>query len=419
MRAIIYSLLFLTFIPTAVTASAIPPLEGVTLKQCYELALARSETIAIQEQVIIEAEGRFYQSMGTFLPHVSFIDLEEYREKRPGFSSYAPERAFTFSQSLFSGFREFAGIARSKAEKKQRQYELERAKQLLFIDVVDAFYLFKSYQDQLAALTENNDALKDNWDELKRRGSLGRSRASEVANAESKLYQNEAAIASIQSQMNITRELLEFIVGVPVKSLSPENVVLGLIGPREDYVAKAEARADVKAAEQAYHVARKEVAIARGGYFPNVTLSGNRYIKRSGTDNGIDWDMTIRVDVPIFNGTITYGEVREANAVAEQVKQRMTQVKRQAVLDIQNAYTRVTEGLKQSDAYRKAALAAQKNYEMQEGDFQNSLVNTLDVLESLQELNAVRQNYIAVNTDAQRAYWSLKVATGDITNDTL
>ncbi len=117
---------------------------ALTLPECYQLALKRSETIAINQELIKETEGRFRQALSTALPHVSFESTDK-RQDGTGNSAFTlrnvPERKFTFTQPLFSGFKEFAAMAGSRAEHRQRIDEKVRAEQLLFTDVSDAFYL--------------------------------------------------------------------------------------------------------------------------------------------------------------------------------------------------------------------------------------------------------------------------------------
>ncbi len=394
--------------------------EALTLKECYQMALERSETVAMQGQVIKEAEGRFLQNLSTSLPKIAFVDTE--KKQDTGSSSartYFPERVFVFTQPLFTGFKEFAGIAASKAEHKQREQELLRAQQLLFTDVSDAFYLLKSYQEDLKAVEEIHKALQDRMDELKKRESLGRSRTSEVAGTEAKLYQNEAELESVRGQQEIASELMAFLIGSEAPVLADADLIVGDAASENDCVNKADARPDVKAAQHAAVVAEKKIAIARSGFFPTVNAVANSYTKRVGADNGVDWDITLNVDVPIFNGTQTFGEVKEAQAQAEEAKLRSSQVQRQAVLDIRNAYTKLTTNQRQTKAFKRAVDAAQRNYDLQAADYRNNLVNNLDVLQALQDLQTMRRSYISIKNETQRAYWNLKVATGDIVDDTL
>src|SRR3989338_1342089 len=121
--------------PAGEPASVVVPQESFTLQDCYALALKRSEQLAIAKQTIQEAEGRFLQSLSGALPKLSFNYSHEYQQ-----GENEPESKFTFSQPLFSGFKEFAAMAAARAEGRQRRQEESRARQLLLVDVSDAFY---------------------------------------------------------------------------------------------------------------------------------------------------------------------------------------------------------------------------------------------------------------------------------------
>ena len=110
---------------------------GLTLKDCYALALKRSETISIQKEFIKETEGLMLQSLSTALPKVAFAYSQTWRDVRPNdtFGGYQPEAKFTFTQPLFTGFKEIAAIRASKHIGKQREAELKRAKQMLFSSI--------------------------------------------------------------------------------------------------------------------------------------------------------------------------------------------------------------------------------------------------------------------------------------------
>ena len=94
--------------------------------------------------MIKEAEGRFQQSLGGILPHATFESSNK-RQNGSNGSAFTlteiPEQKFIFSQPLFSGFKDFAGMGASRAELRQKTQETLRARQLLFTDVSDAFYL--------------------------------------------------------------------------------------------------------------------------------------------------------------------------------------------------------------------------------------------------------------------------------------
>ncbi|MEI7998640.1 MAG: TolC family protein, partial [Candidatus Omnitrophota bacterium] len=392
--------------------------DPLTLKQCYQLALNRSETIAINQQVIKEAEGQFWQSLSGVLPQVNYVASSQWQDRGSGDNPRSiRSRRFTFSQPLFSGFKEYAAIAGAKAQHKERESQLKRAKELLFIDVSDAFYYFESYQEDLQVLDDIHKAFEDRLAELKRRQSLGRSRESEVASAQASLYKTEADQEGVRSQLEVARQLLEFLVGKPVTNIKDEDLPNDSVKSMEELTALVIQRPDVEAAREALIVAQKAVTVARAGFFPTVSLNGDTYDKRQGSSADVDWDITLNVNVPVFNGTTTIGALKQAKAQERESELSLSQTKRAAVLDIQNAYTKFTLDQKRELALRKASDAANRNYRLQQDDYNHSLVNNLEVLQALQDWESSFRDYIIVKNETKRFYWNLKIATGDVGHD--
>ena len=390
---------------------------GLTLQECYRLALKRSETVAIQKEIIKEAEGRFWRSLSGALPKVAY-EINETRQDGSGATNFTlsriPERKFTLSQPLFSGFKEFAAIAASRAERRQRTQEYIRAQQLLFIDVSDAFYFLLSYQKDLEAVDNQKQALLERVDELRKREELGRSRISEVATARARLSRLEAEIELTKSQAQVGFQLLEFLTGTKVDSLKEDSTAASFSQNKEDYLKKVDQRPDVIAAKEALEVSRKEVVIARAGFFPEVSLDGNYYDERVGNAADVRWDVLFSVKVPIFQGGENVGKVKEARSLAKQQDLQLSSVRRSALLEIENNFTRWQAAVRRVAALQKAFKDSQESYNFQKEDYSHNLVNNLDVLQALEEMEDVHRDLISIQNESQRLYSDLLVSTGEI-----
>ena len=403
--------------PPAQPPHAAPASGTLTLAECFALALKRSEEIAIQTELLAETEGRFLQALSTALPHVSFSSSDK-RQDGSGSSAFTlkhvPERKFVFTQPLFAGFKEFAAIAGSRAERRQRTHEKTRAEQLLFVDVADAFHLLLEKREDLGALETIRAALIERIDELKEREQLGRSRQSEVASAETQLRRIEAELELVRGEETTARQLLEFLTGLPhLESVADSAPVPPSPASEEDCLAKSTARPDVRAAEEAWRVAQKEVTVARAGFWPTVDVESNYYTERAGAAEDVTWDVMLTVDVPIFQGGETTGEVRQAASRARQAKLRFEQSQRQAALDIRNKYADLQASRQRGAALEKALAAAEENYRLQAEDYRHNLVSNLDVLQSLRELEDARRDVIHAVHETKRRYWALRVAAGE------
>jgi len=392
----------------------------LTLKDCYNLSLKQSESIAINNETIKEAEAHFIQSLGLLLPHASFSSTEYWKDLSGTSSLYSKrsvERKFNFKQTLFSGFKEFAGMSGSNMERGQRVNEKKRAEQLLLVDVANAFYLLIEQKENLNALEATKAVLISRINELKKRERLGRSRKSEVVNAQTQLYDAEAQIEAGKSQMAVARQLLEFLTGRPVKDIVDTGLSVFSSNPNLEtaYLSKVIQRPDVQAAQQARDVAKKKLTISKSDLFPTVTAEGNYYSDRTTSPQDSKWDANLKVDVPIFKGTETYGAIKEARAKAREAELQFMRTKRLAVQDIKDSYEKFKAGRARTSALKKALASARMNYKLQKGDYQLSLVNNLEVLQAIQTLQDARRNFIHSLYETKRLYWQLCASAGEAT----
>ena len=391
----------------------------LTLKECYRLALKQSEVVAVDAERIREASGRFTQAFGTLLPQVSFLHKEtRYDAAGTDANVITHEQRFVFSQTLFSGFKEFAAMYGSKYETRQHQEEKKRAEQLLFTDVSDAFYLLLEERQDLETLATIRKALNERISDLKRRENLGRSRRSEVVSTETQLYSVEDELQQAKSQENIASELLSFLIGRPVGMIVDNSFVFDLKA-EESYRAAAPSRADVKAAQNAWNVSRSNVTIAQSGFLPTVTAEADYFNGRNTVAQDKSWQGMLTVNVPIFEGTTTMGQVKQANAQARENKLLFDRAVRAAGQDIHNAYVNAEASFLRTKVLEKAFKSAQLNYDLQKEDYKHNVVNNLDVLTALQNLQDVRRNYTRVTLESKRFYWQLQVASGSLPVDVL
>jgi outer membrane protein TolC len=413
---------------------SVRPGEGaLTLSDCYQLALKQSEIIAINADMIKEADARFLQAISIILPSASFISDDYQEDAGPPpitgssatsaeFSSQEPERRstrrFNVKQTLFRGFKAFAAIRASKYDKSRRIDEKIRAEQLLLVDVSNAFYLLIEKRQDLVALNKIRRALSDRVKELRAREKLGRSRPSEIVNAKTQLYTVESTIQVVTNQEILALQLLEFLIGRPVDHVEDSYDIPTELKDEDYYVAKSEHRPDVLAAKYAALLAKEEYRIVDSDFLPTATFEANGYTQRTGFYKGVDWDVNLKVSVPLFD-VDTLGRSQQYALKADEKDLEFRRKKRRAPYDIKDAYVSLRTALNIQDSLRKAYTTAKLNYYLQRRDYRRSLVNNLDVLQAIQTLQDAQRNYIHALYEAKRLYWQLRVAVGEGITETL
>jgi outer membrane protein TolC len=234
-----------------------------------------------------------------------------------------------------------------------------------------------------------------------------------VASAQAKLRRNDASVEVVRAQKEVAGQLMEFLIGhsftrLVEEEILPDDALL------ESLYLNVDRRPDVMAAGENFAAYKNNIAVARSTFLPAVTLTGNVYTKRGDAYEGNDWDATVAVNVPLFNGLADLGQVAQARAQANTADLKFSQVKRKALLEIRHAYTQWAAAEQKLQAFDRAAEAFAKNYVLQVEDFKKSLVSNLDVLQALEDLQGARRDVVLAKTDRARSYWALKVSTAGV-----
>ncbi len=409
--------------------TAVAQAAPLTLDEAYRLALARSESLASQKEEIALAQARFLRSLGYFLPTALFRMTRFERDVDDDFAPSSsgegvsgdsrrrvtPENKFVFSQPIFSGFKEIAALRATGADKNQQRLKYRRAEELLFVDVMEAFYAVRQAEEDVRTLETISKLLVDRMGELDERVNLGRSRGSEKQTSLADQKLAEADLVIVRAAAETARNLLEFYIGRDLDgaTLADEAPAEGLAG-LDFYIDKSASRADVRAAEEGLRVKRQGVVSAQAGFFPTVTLDGNYYTRRVGFQEGNDWDILFTVDVPLFDAGETMADVKEAAVARERAELDSSLARRTAELEVRNAYEDLRSARLAETAFDEAGRAAEENYKIHSEEYRLNLVSNLDVLDALRRYQDIVRRANEARYDARRAHWKFRVALGDV-----
>jgi outer membrane protein len=380
--------------------------EKMNLRQCYDLALARMETVAISNEDIERAKARYIQALGSVLPQIS-INAQEFLQDDSSNANTGggnnnvtstltrfstPQVAFTVTQNLFRGFKEFHALKLSHWDKELQKAKLADVERLLLRDVATAFYTVAKIELDIKTSQRIIGVINGQIRDLRDRVKLGKSRESEQLAQETDLSLLEADLTKKQGDRKIAYEMLSFLTGLdPQPPIEAREPIERKLDPVDKYQAQAETRPDIEAAKDSYQISKGNVAIAKGDLLPFANAEANFYPYRVGFRKDIHWDATFNLNVPVFNLT-TWGNIKDAKLQAKQADLQAQLTRRQALNDVKQAYDGYHSSLYQYKKYQFAAQKAEESYQKQTEDFHNNLITNLDVLQAQRTwLDALRQ----------------------------
>jgi outer membrane protein len=395
--------------------------KGLTLSDCFKAALKNNETIGIRKDQILEAKAQSLQAWSYVLPHLSYTytALAQEYDKTTGLPSYVISRnsdqhRFSLNQSLFSGFREYAGLAIVSYEVQIAVAQEAQAEWDLFDRIIDAFYGILEQRGSLSILNDVHEVLQKRMEDIQERISVGRARASDLSTTKVLLYQTEAQIESIKQEEYNMSKLLEYLTGVGTSgTLSDSGIVPESLENEDTYIPRAYSRQDVVAAQKGYEAAKKQVAVSRADLYPGVMLSGDYYPGQTGKFTGPNWDVALSVTLPLLPLVQTAGSIDESKAKFREASKQYDYTLKTALYGVHTAYINLKTVSIRRMAYEKALKSAEENYQLQKDDYTLHLISILDFLQAVQSLQNSRLDYLHVLYDEKRLYGHFKTSLGE------
>lgn len=394
-------LLFL-FLPLAgmlsIVAEAASP-RPITLEEAFTLSLTRSETLAMSQASYEEALARIDEVSSNIKPALSFLATNQFQDS-PDASASGSNSSFSqrsrpqvnlhAHQPLFSGFREFLAFKAAKRQSEGARFDLQRAKDLLYQDVAQAYLDLLGARNEITIREETRSISEKRLKDLREWERIGRSRRSEVLAAETQLAQIDAALTGARRAEAGYQELLRFLTGLN-DVLSPADVPLPEAEPLDSLLAKARARPDVMAREKEHAAAVLTTGVYNRQRWPVIAADGNYYFKRpSGFQETIRWDALLSLDFPIYSGGAISAQVQGAKAREKAAQQSLSLAQRRAESETRDAAQDLSFSMDSVRALEKAEKLAQENARSQAADYRHGLVTNLEVLSTQSSLQEIR-----------------------------
>ena len=424
-----------------VAANANNP-HALDLQTCFQLTAVRDDSLKISMEDVEIARAQMSQSIAALWPSFTVSNQQQfihYNGPTTGLSftsfgtpvgggtsasgglttvtegqrNYQSQSNVNMNYTIFNGGQNWNNVgasARAIAAKKQT---LARDYETIYQDVAQAFYNVLQFEGDMAVQADLIDALKAREEDLKSRVNLGRSRPSELLQAQTDLANAKVTYESQLGSLNSAKETVAFYTGVPSAYLVLKDTgEFPSVRDLEVYLQHSPSRPDVLSELETMQQAERQLASAIGQFAPTVSAQGNFLASQDPVSNNIDATMTLQISMPIFDGGLIAGQVHQNHEMVRQDRLNVENLQRTADQDTRTAYSNFDAAVAQIIVLREAATLAAKDFEAQVDDYRRGVVSNLDVLTALQDYQTARIQLHNANMTARLDLINLHVAAG-------
>lgn len=390
-----------------------------TFEECIAHALENNIQIKQQEIMTRYQESSLEQSKLNLLPslngsanhYYSFGRSYDRTSNTYTVGETVQSNSFNVSSnmSLFNGLVNYNTIQKNKYELLATEQDLEGFRSDISLNVALA-YLQILLNNELVATTASQVELTNQQIDRTRKlvdaGSLARGNLLDI---EAQAAREELQLITLQNQLAISlltlAQLLELPSADSFKIVIPEIAVDPVAfesNPDSIYSVAEKIRPEILGAEYKLRGAEYDLAIAKGGRSPqlsvgaswNTAYSDNRIDLVTLQPYGFGTQLDINrngavgfsLNIPILNGWMVNTQIKNSRLGIENSRYELENTKKQLYKNIQQAYTDATGALKRYYSSQKAVSSMEEAYRYAEQKLNVGLVTAVDYNQSKTQL---------------------------------
>ena len=408
----------------------------LSLAECVNIALSQNADILKAKSELESQMGVVVQTRAVALPQVQATG--QYTDKEPSLIQQFPGINITIPhqdwnagiqivQNIYTGGKMVAAFQGATATKKQAlaNYQTTLADTLLLVKL--AYYDVLLAEQQIIVNEASVNLLQKELDDQKRRFDAGTVPHFNVLRAEVAVANAKPALIKARSQFRIAKNILvnalgynlprEVLENIPMTltdtfNLTPWNVIL------PDAIQQAlEKRTELMALRQSINLARVNVTNAKAGYQPTLAaFAGYSWMNNGFSENPSDeldgWSVGGQITWNIFDGALTVGKVKQANAQYAKSKTELEDRSRQIELSVRTSYSDFIEAKEVLDSQVKVQEQAEESLREANARFDAGTGTQLDVLDAETSLTQARTTLVQSQHDYAAARARLERAIG-------
>ena len=395
--------------------------QGWTLDQCIDYAIENNIQI---RQSDISAQNRD-------------VDLNSARSNRlPGVSANASQ-SWSFGRSLtidntyantntastsfsvgadmtlFAGGRISGNIENAKLGLEAAKSDLERIRDDVRVEVAQAFIQIV-YNRSILDVARNQVTIDSmQVERLTELAAIGKASNAEVSSQKATLAQSQLSV--IQAQNNLSMSILTLTQllelpspeGFDVIQPDADAIEFSIPDSPEDIYAQAlEIKPAIKSEEIRLQQANNSIDIAKGGYYPTLSLSAgagtgyytssNRNADNFGSQmkNNFGPHVGLNLSIPIFSRNSNRNNVRSAQLNMMNQEMQLDNVKKQLYKEIQQAYYNAVASKSRYESSQQVETSAQESFELVQAKYEGGKASITEFNESKNRLVTAQADVI-------------------------
>jgi outer membrane protein TolC len=401
----------------SVPGEPVPGVLKLSLQGAIDRGLRTNLGALLASSDIQTAQGQRWQQLSALLPHVSaapYIDVSKVDLKEFGFNFSFPGVALPSVVGPFAYYDARASVSENlfnwgAIENEHAATQRLQSSEHTYGDARDLVVLAVGYNYLLAvadeALIDTAQAQVNTAQALYQQAEdqvqAGTSPAIDALRNHVELQTRQQQLIQAKNDFAIQKLTLARVIGLapgqqfdltdkslyqPFSGITPDEALKQAYASRSDYQA---ALANVHAAEYMLGAAKAE-------RYPSLGFSADYGVAGVHPDQGRGvTDVRATLDIPIFTGGATHGDILQAQSQLTEARERLTNLHAQIYQDVQTALLNLQSSSDQVNVAKSNIDLANQTLAQSRDRFSAGVTNSVEVVQSEEQVASANQQYIS------------------------
>lgn len=414
----------------------------LTLLEAARLMTENNPQLSQRKLELQSAEAEYYAALASYLPSLDFVQsgshsnnpvyvfgslLNQRRFTEANFDINrlnAPDALTDYSSRfqlgwlLYDGGREHRNAA-TKTGVQISKLQHQDQRNTLIRELIGRYYAVSLARERITAAQDHLKSAESRRDQSKERVNTGLSVESDLLSAEVFLSKAHQQLIDAENQAKLAAAALNEIIGIPNafwKSTSPMQDVS--ISPNSlsywiDLMMKN--RAELQIADEAKHVAERQVAVMNSQFLPSIQAWSNYEWHGDSLDySGNNWGIGFELKWNIFRGFSDKNRLSSAKLNVQYAGERYRETQNALRLQVETAYYHFLGAQEKRAVTASVLRQAEENRRIYAERYASGLVSIQDSLQADASYSEARSLHLQNLYEVRTAYAALLASCGRV-----
>ena len=412
----------------------------LNLDQCIQRAYENNKTLLQLEEKVNAAKYKIDEAKSGFFPQLSFSGSYTRLGRVPGFDfggmsfgdiQIPPSKTeigtannynltLSLQQPLFTWGRIKNSYHISKYGLPLTREEYRKTRQEIKFNVTNLFYNILLVRELIKVREGSIARTEDHLKTVQERYDKGYASEFEVLRVKVQLANAKPPLVQAKNLHQLTLDNLKNLLGISLQdsvdvegSLSFDPIE---VDPNQSEDFAFQNRSELKLIQEQKGMGRKALALAKAGNKPSLFGSANYEYKRpyySEDEWKTDWNFTLALSLPIFDGFLTRAKVRGAQSDLKQLDITEKQIRDLIQLEISQVISDLNLARENILSQEENVKQAKESLRIATVQYEKGMLTNLELMDTEFALTVAETNYLQALSDYLIAKAKYEKAIGE------